>query len=262
MIKKIGYGIIITFLFFFFFLTDTKANYLENPSLASIQQLIQKLVESVQIKDYELAKQSIEQLSTQLSAIPYKGMTTIEGMEAITSTAIQVKRNLAALSPDDDQIAYSTTQLQLAIDALNHKEQPLWHRYYLTLRTDLNEIEKAINSNQKEKYEMSVQKYQKHYQMIKPAIQVSKPAYVVEKIDSLHTALASQKIDQNKAIILTQLKEALHELFYGEEKDVIGKIVEEKTLWNTTLGMGFVIFIVLSYVIWKKFKGAKINIST
>ncbi|MFV9510674.1 sporulation protein YpjB [Tepidibacillus sp. LV47] len=262
MSKKIGYGIMISFLVFFFFFTYTKANNPENPSIASIQRLTQYLVELVQRKDYDQAKQVIEQLNSQLLAVPYKGITSVEGMKAIASLAIQIKKNLSKLSPEEELISYLTTQFQLAIDALNHKEQPLWKRYYSTLQTDIKEMETAISMNQKEKFDSALKKYQEHYQLIKPALQISKPDYIVEKIDSLHTALTSQKVDQNKEIILSQLKEAITELFFGNEKDVIGKIVEEKTLWNTTLGMGFVIFIVLSYVIWRKFKGAKINIST
>ncbi|WP_339062745.1 sporulation protein YpjB [Tepidibacillus marianensis] len=260
MIKKVGYLTLTFILLFLFNITSTKANNSESPSVITIQKLTQNLITFVEMKDFEKAKLTAEQLSAQLTAVSYKGITSVEGMEAITSTTIQVKRNLAALSPNMDRISFSTIQLQLAIDALDHKEQPLWKRYYTILKTDLNDVEKALSNNKTEQMNAAIQKYERDYQLIRPAIQVSKPAYVVEKMDSLHTALTSQRVDQNKEILISQLKEAIDDLFYGNEKDVIGKVVEEKTLWNTTFGIGLLIFIALSYVIWKKFKASDFKI--
>jgi len=260
MIKKIGYIILTFILIISFNTTITNANVSKSPSVISIQKLTQNLVAFVEKKDYENAKLIANQLSDQLPDVSFKGFTSVEGIDAIASTLIQVKRNLAAISPNENQISFSTIQLQLAIDALVHKEQPLWERYYSILRMDINDIDKVLKSNQVDQIDTSIQKYHNDYLLIRPAIQVSKPAYVVEKMDSLYTALTSQSIEQNKETIINQFKEALDDLFYGNIKDVIGKVVEERTLWNTTLGMGLLIFVALSYVLWKKFRGTYIKI--
>ncbi len=230
-------------------------------SLVELQELSERLYKSAKIKDYEKAKMTIEEISVLIPSITYEGLTTVEGMEAISSTIIHTKRSLAALEPQYKSVLFYTTQLHLVIDALGHPEQPLWHRYYSLINKDFEKIKSSIKYGENEMKE-ALQSFQLHYMLIKPALLVSKPAFAIEKIDSLITALISQSISQNKEVILDELQKSIIELFYEGNQETLGGVLKETTIWKTSLGMGFIIFLVLSYVIWRKFKGSYLTSSS
>lgn len=260
MFKKIVFILLSIFLFISFYIPIINANSL-NKNLETLQDLSQSLYENVKIKDYEKAKLTIEEISELLPSVRFDKLTTVEGIEAISSTIIQIKRNLASLTPKYKPVLHYTTQLHLAIDALSHKEQPLWHRYYSVLHQDIEKIKKTIKDRDLNQNQVAIQHFQFHYQLIKPAILVTKQPYSVEKIDSLITALVSQTVEQNKEIILHQLEISIHQLFYGDDQETWGKVMKETIIWKTSIGMGLIIFIVLTYVIWRKFKGSYFSVS-
>lgn len=232
-----------------------KAGSLEN-NLIELQELSKTLYQTVKIKDYEKAKLLIEEISNIFPSYKYDDITTVEGIEAITSTIIHTKRNLVDLKPNYKNLLFHSTQLYLAFDALNHSGQPLWHRYNTVIQQDLETMKSSIQNEDKNIYRLSLQNFQLHYMLIKPAIYVSDQPQTIEKIDSLITALINQNANQNKEIILNQLKISIHQLFYGNDEETFGIIDKESVIWETSLGMGLIIFLVLSYVIWRKFKGA------
>lgn len=226
----------------------------------ALERLAQTLYKEVKLKDYEKSKLTIEEISKLVPSIQYKGKTTVEGIEAISATVISTKRNLAAIKPNHQSIIISTTQLYLAIDALSHQAQPLWLRYYNVVEEDLVKIKKGILDNSSTQTDLGIQDLQFHYQLIRPAVQVSRQPFQVEKFDSLITALKSQTVNQNKSIILKQLDEYVHQLFHGNDQGTIGNIMGERILLRTSVGMGIIIFLALSYVIWRKFKGGYFSV--
>jgi len=245
----------ILFLLFFSFAFSFVYADQNEEALETLQKLSEALYHQVKIKEYDKAKSMIEDISVILPSISYEGLTTVEGIEAISSVLIQTKRSLASLEPQYKTTLYYAMQLRLAIDALGHPKQPLWHRYYSAINQDLDEIKRSIKGGEKE-WEQALQTFQYHYMLMKPALLVSKPAYSIEKIDSLITALVNQTIEQNQEVLLIQLKETFHQLFYDSEQETWGVVVKEKTLWRTAIGMGLTIFAVLSYVLWRKVRAA------
>ncbi|MGD9678617.1 MAG: sporulation protein YpjB [Vulcanibacillus sp.] len=226
----------------------------QNDNLEKLQNLNYSFYQSVKIKDYSRSKNILEEitqvyLNTQLNSI-----TTVEGIEAITSSIKGTKQLLSNKESNHNDIIYSVTQLHLAIDTLTHKEQPLWHRYYSVVEQDITEIRKTINDSDNNRTEEYIRTFQDHFNLIKPAILVSEQAYLVENIDSLITALIKQNISPNKDMILNQLQSSIHQIFYGSEYDTMGGITIKSFLWKASLLVGLIIFLVLSYVIWRKIK--------
>ncbi|GBF11715.1 sporulation protein YpjB [Tepidibacillus sp. HK-1] len=255
-----NYGVMVIAIIFFFFqlyIPFVHASETEESKLQELQRLSQIFYEKVKIKEYAAAKGELVKLSLLFPTISYKGLTTTEGIEAISAVIIHSKKELAAISPNEKSILYSATQLYLAIDALTHPLQPYWHRYYSVINKDLNTIEQKIKSKDAKQIEVAYTHFQNDYLLIRPAIIVVKPPYVVERTDSLIKALVSQQVDQNKEILLNQLRTNINQLFYGDGKETWVNYMGENTIWRTSVGMGITIFIALSYVIWRKFKGVR-----
>ncbi|OEF99019.1 hypothetical protein BHF71_10185 [Vulcanibacillus modesticaldus] len=260
MSKKLLISFLAIFLIFSSYVTVSNASTEEKKqNIDLLQELTKRLYKSVKLGDYVKSKLLIEEISNLAPSIKYKDLTTVEGMEAISSAIIQTKNSLASLRPKQNIILNNATQLYLAIDALSHKDQPLWHRYYSVLQQDIEKIRKAVKTEDSNQIQLAVQNFLSHYNLIKPAILVSNPPYMVEKIDSLVTAIVRQTDAQNRENVLNQLKGTLHELFYGDDKETIGIIGTDTIIWNTLIGMGLIIFIVLSYVIWRKYQGTYLS---
>lgn len=226
-------------------------------SSVKLEEATKSLYKSVKIKDYENSKLLIEEISRIITTIEYKGLTTVEGMEAITSTVIKTKQSLAALEPNYDSILHYTTQLYLAVDALGHKGQPLWLRYYPLIQQDLESISKTLDENKTNDLQIALQNFQLHYNLLKPAIYVSKSPYIIEQIDSLIKALVSQAEGQDNELIIDNLNESIHQLFFGADSETFSKVLAESIIWKTSIIIVLIITLSLSYVIWRKFKGTK-----
>lgn len=222
-----------------------------------LEDATKSLYKSVKVKDYENSKLLIEEISQIITTVDYKDLTTVEGMEAITSTVVRTKQSLAALEPNYDSILHYTTQLYLAVDALGHKEQPLWHRYYPLLQQDIDSISKAMEENKSNELQVAIQNFQLHYNLLKPAIYVSKSPYLLEQIDSLIKALVNQAEDQDNELIINNLNESIHQLFFGADSETFSKVLAESVIWKTSIIIVLIITLSLSYVIWRKFKGTK-----
>ena len=259
MLKKIG--IVTSYLLLFSLLiypiSIIYGQEQQEPREEKITRLSIELLELVKRQQYGEAKQIIEEIAVLFPTIEYEGLTTVEGIEAISSTIIQVKGELAAIKPQYNTAIYHTTQLYLALDALFHPSQPIWNRYYFKINNDIQEIQRTIGAKEQQAFEEALQALQSHYLLIKPSLYVSKPPYILEKIDSLIVGISTQR-DVDKELLVNQLKAEFELIFHGNEEEAFGNQIGRNTFWTTSFGMATVIFIVLSYVIWRKFKGEQV----
>ena len=84
------------------------------------------------------ARNKLMQMSDQIPKIHFEGITSVEGLNALTETITRAKRvyNAADYSPEEGQVAVA--KIRLATDALSHKNQPMWLQYYKVLQNDTN----------------------------------------------------------------------------------------------------------------------------
>lgn len=248
--------LVLSLIIMLFFVINSPYSALgENSS--TLEESTKSLYNSVKIKDYENSRRLIEEISEIITTVDYKDLTTVEGMEAITSTVIRTKQSLSALEPNYDLLLHYTTQLYLAVDALGHKEQPLWHRYYNLIKQDLESINEAMNVNKSNELQVAIQNFQLHYNLLKPAIYVSKSPYLLEQIDSLIKALVNQAEGQDNKLIMDNLNESIHQLFFGVDSETFSKVIAENIIWKSSIIIILIITLSLSYVVWRKFKGTK-----
>ncbi len=259
MFKKIIISISLLSIFFISYLiinsynNNNYGNNMEN-NFEDLQELNYLFYHSIKIKDYTKSQLITEKISTIFVKEKDENIFEDRDIQIINSSLTNMNQVLTDNETNQSEILYYASQLYLAIDALSHREQPLWNRYYSIINQDIEEIKEAMNTGNNKSIDKTIQNLQKHYNLIKPAILISQQSYLVENIDSLINALVKQNLLQNKEMILNQLDASIHQVFYGDEFDTMGSITIKTFIWKASFGIGLIIFVVLSYVIWRKSK--------
>ncbi len=227
-------------------------------TLEELNVLVLKLVDQTGNKQIAEARITLAQVSELFTKIPFDGIATVEGIEALSATIIKTKQAFAPIKMQEDEVFFYVTQLHLGIDALNHKQKPLWLRYDRVLKQDIDLIEGYMENNQWTDVDSQLTLLQRHYELIRPAIFISRSSQVVEKMDSLmkfvHEQFNQSELNHSQVTFaLTQLREAIEALFYGEDRDVFSIGSKPTTPMTAIMMVGSIIVTVLSFVAWKRY---------
>ncbi|MDF2649587.1 MAG: hypothetical protein K0Q73_5392 [Paenibacillus sp.] len=209
------------------------------------------------------ARNKLMQMSDQIPKIHFEGITSVEGLNALTETITQAKRvyNAAAYSPEEGQIAVA--KIRLATDALTHKNQPMWLQYYKVLQNDTNNLNEDVKANKQKEALANFGKLSQHIAIIRPSLLISRDAASVEKLDSLlafiRTNLNSQPMSTRQLESgLDHLNHVLDDLFL-KNKDAIAFVPitdpRQPIIWS--LGIGLIIVSVLSFVGWRMYQSGR-----
>lgn len=209
------------------------------------------------------ARNKLMQLSDQIPKIHFEGITSVEGLNALTETITQAKRvyNAAAYSPEEGQIAVA--KIRLATDALTHKNQPMWLQYYKVLQNDTNNLNEDVKANKQKEALANFGRLSQHIAIIHPSLLISRDAASVEKLDSLlafiRTNLNSQPMSTRQLESgLDHLNHVLDDLFL-KNKDAIAFVPitdpRQPIIWS--LGIGLIIVSVLSFVGWRMYQSGR-----
>ncbi|OPH47062.1 hypothetical protein BC351_11140 [Paenibacillus ferrarius] len=209
------------------------------------------------------ARNKLQQISDQIPKIHFEGITSVEGLNALTETITQAKRvyNAAQYSSDEGQVAVA--KIRLATDALTHKNQPMWLQYHKVLQNDALLLTQDIQSNKQADALADFGKMSQHIAIIHPALLISREASSVQKLDSLlvflhknisEKPMAARQVESG----LTHLNQVLDELFL-KNKDAIAFVPitdpRQPIIWS--LGIGLIIVSVLSYVGWRMYQSGR-----
>ncbi|MEC0226923.1 sporulation protein YpjB [Paenibacillus alba] len=209
------------------------------------------------------ARNKLQQISDQIPKIHFEGITSVEGLNALTETITQAKRvyNAAQYSSDEGQVAVA--KLRLATDALTHKNQPMWLQYHKVLQNDALLLTQDIKSNKQAEALTDFGKMSQHIAIIHPALLISREASSVEKLDSvlvfLHKNISEKPMAARQLESgLTHLNQVLDELFL-KNKDAIAFVPitdpRQPIIWS--LGIGLIIVSVLSYAGWRMYHSGR-----
>jgi sporulation protein YpjB len=209
------------------------------------------------------ARNKLMQMSDQIPKIHFEGITSVEGLNALTETITQAKRvyNAAAYSPEEGQVAVA--KIRLATDALTHKNQPMWLQYYKVLQNDTNNLTEDVKANKQKEALANFGKLSQHIAIIHPSLLISRDAASVEKLDSLlafiRTNLNSQPMSTRQLESgLDHLNHVLDDLFL-KNKDAIAFVPitdpRQPIIWS--LGIGLIIVSVLSFVGWRMYRSGR-----
>jgi sporulation protein YpjB len=224
--------------------------------IARLDQLADEMYAKVMKGDILGSRESISKMGDQVAQIQFQGVTTLEGVNALTNTIEEAKRvfNAVKFSVDEGQI--SAAKLRLAADALKSKSDPMWHQYYKLLQTSLEQLELSVQKQDKPVAYQASELLELHYQIIHPSLLISQSATDVEKMDSLVIFFKSQLSSDQPAYpdILKALPEAratVDKLFGKKEKPAYLPLVDDEKPFIWSIAMGSAILAALTYAGWR-----------
>ncbi|HZG55103.1 sporulation protein YpjB [Paenibacillus sp.] len=215
--------------------------------------------QSVQRGDLEEARSRLAQLSVLSTKLSYDGLTTVEGIEAVSGAIADAMHALNASAPDGRAISLKVAGARLAVDALSHRDQPMWLGMRDAMTGDLDRLRAAVASKDDPSASAALAAWRAHAELVQPAIVVSRDAASAVKLDSMTAFLAEglRTADWGGlASALPNLRSALEELFAGEDRETVSPLLPtaeppHPILWS--IGLGAFIVSVLSYVAWRKY---------
>lgn len=231
--------------------------------IAFLNQIADEMYKQTMDGQVTEARNKLMQMSDQIPKIHFEGITSIEGLNALTETITQAKRvyNAAAYSPEEGQVAVA--KIRLATDALTHKNQPMWLQYYKVLQNDTNNLNEDVKANKQKEALANFGKLSQHIAIIHPSLLISRDAASVEKLDSLlafiRTNLNSQPMSTRQLESgLDHLNHVLDDLFL-KDKDAIAFVPitdpRQPIIWSLVIGL--IIVSVLSFVGWRMYQSGR-----
>jgi sporulation protein YpjB len=209
------------------------------------------------------ARNKLLQLSDQITRIQFEGVTSIEGLNALTETITQAKRVFNAASYTPEEGNFAAAKVRLATDALIHTNQPMWQQYYKVLNNDIDSMEQGLSDNKKELTIEGFNRLVQHISLIKPALFISREPSEIEKLDSLilfvRNELSGDSIQiKNVQNGILNLQAGIDELF-ERKKDATAYLpmidTRQPILWS--LGIGAIIISVLTFAGWRMFRSGR-----
>ncbi|MGG1551808.1 sporulation protein YpjB [Paenibacillus ferrarius] len=206
------------------------------------------------------AREKLLQIAQMIPTIRFEGITTVAGMNALTETVTgaELVYNNIKYSQEAGQVA--AAKIRLAVDALSHKNQPMWLQYYKVLQNDVSQLSTSVKANKQGEAQQALGKLAQHVDIVHPSLVISRDEAAVTKLDSLlafiQTNVTATPMKTSELTSgLEQLNRVLDELFM-KHKDAIAIVPlmdpKQPILW--TLGMGLIIVSVLSYVGWRMYQ--------
>ncbi|WP_274364618.1 sporulation protein YpjB [Paenibacillus thermotolerans] len=217
---------------------------------------------SVKDGDAQAAQTHMVQLSAAATKLSYDGLTTIEGIGALSETVSAALQTLNHVQPDERKALLEVIKVRLAVDALCQPKRPMWLDFEKPLAENVSELEAAVIKRDKNGASAALNEWKARVALIRPAVTITKGPSQAAVLDSMSSFFENGIGTRNwKAIQdgLPNLSKALDELFRSadEQRETIAPIAPtaeppHPILWTFTLGA--VILGVLAYVAWRRYQ--------
>lgn len=132
----------------------------------------------------EEAREQLERFADMITRIPYGGLTTLEGLNALTSLVAESREIYNRVRLDRRAALEAAIKIRLAADALTHREKPLWLEYRDTFGRDAARLRQAIDEGRREEAKRALKAFYDRYLVIRPAVLISRSAELTEQLDS------------------------------------------------------------------------------
>ncbi|QCT02589.1 putative sporulation protein YpjB [Paenibacillus algicola] len=220
----------------------------------------EQLYKLVQEGKVEEVKQSLRKVQQQFEASSFQGLTTVEGIQALAETIVEMKETTARAQLEPEQWMIAAGKLRLAADSLTHPKDGIWLQYYKVLREDLQQVEISAAKQDRPGMKAAFTRLHDHYELIRPAVIVQRKPEEVSMMDSW---LSFAKGAVSNAPYAEAKKAAaqgdeLLNLLFGKKKDepVLAPLGEARGPWLGQLLLPAFILAALTFAGYRKYKGA------
>ncbi|WP_054949639.1 sporulation protein YpjB [Numidum massiliense] len=209
--------------------------------------------------DWLAARAELWNLSTAFSQYNWKdAAVSVEGIHALADTLVRARQALTKAAIEAEDVRLHAVRLRLAFDALERREQPLWHAYYDVLTRDAAHLRRVLPKGRKADIVAAVDRLHSHYTLIEPALYVARTPGVVQQVNALFAAtethIRDTGINREPLIQLADHWQKIwHPLFYGTDEEVMAvKVWSVSPLYPVAWLLAGLIGSVLAFVAWSK----------
>ncbi|BBI33226.1 sporulation protein YpjB [Cohnella abietis] len=226
------------------------------------------LYDAVNDGEIEVVMQCLAAIEEQFRSLSMKEIVTADGIHALAQNVTEMKRAVAASSPDEHKWKSGAAALRLAADALAHPSKPIWHQYRNVLNEDIARLSKALPGKSSDSSAISktallaYNQLSEHYRVIRTAALLKEEPWKIERGDSVlrYTDRILKGNAPNEQMLqgaIKALQEAMDGLFPGSKQTsatIVPPITTAPPSWGWTAMMGSFIVTILTWVGWKRYK--------
>ncbi|UUZ86921.1 sporulation protein YpjB [Paenibacillus sp. P26] len=207
-------------------------------------------------RGHRRGRASLQQMNDQLTQIRFEGITSVDGMHALTDTMLEATKAFNAVNYNRAAGQVAAVKLRLATDALTHANQPMWPQYYKRLQEDIGKVEQAAKDKNKARLQQAAGELSQHYGIVHPSLLISRNRTDVEKMDSLTNFVkmqAGSDEDPYKNVLnaVPPLQMTLDKLFMKKETTAYLPYTDQQNPILWTLVIGSIIMAALSFAGWR-----------
>ncbi|WNS44519.1 sporulation protein YpjB [Paenibacillus sp. MMS20-IR301] len=208
------------------------------------------------------ARQVSEQIAQIFISSSFDGLTTVEGINALSAVIMDMKSALAAVEPAPEKWEAVAARLRLAANSLNHPRQPMWLQYYKLVREDLNDMEQSAAGSDLKSWKAALSRLQSRYETIRPAVIISSPPEAVKTFDSWLSyaegvGSSPQPLERARLLEIVSYGQDAVRVLFGKERDEpalsLPLAPQQYGAWGALAGA--FIFSVLIYAAYRKYRG-------
>lgn len=208
------------------------------------------------------ARQESELISQIFISSSFEGLTSVEGIHALSAVIMDMKSALAAIEASPAKWEAAAARLRLAANSLNHPRQPMWMQYYKLVREDLNDMEQSAAVNDLKSWKAALARLQSRYDNIRPAVIISRTPEAVNAFDSWISyaggiATSAQPVERARMLEIVSYGQEAARVMFGKERDEPALTVplapQQYGVWG--LLAGAFILAVLAYAAYRKYRG-------
>lgn len=188
--------------------------------LNQLDKTAERFVTQVDEGNVSAARATLRSIAEQVTQIPYEGVTTVRGIQALTETVTGAQEVVSAAGFQPQEAVWAAVRLRLATDALSHPHQPMWRQYRTGALGDAEQLEMGARQRSQAKAAAALTKLEGTLRLLQPALRISGKETELAKLNSLIGAiqqqLRSEPVDYKQVIDRSgDLNAELKQLFDG-----------------------------------------------
>ncbi len=229
-----------------------------------LEQAAEALYSYVVEGDVVKARQKSAEISEIFVSSSFEGLTSVEGVNALSGVIMDLKATLAAAQIDPGKWEAAAARMRLAANSLSHPRQPMWQQYYKLIREDLNDMEQSAAAGKPEGWKAAVSRLQSRYDTIRPAVVISSRPEAVSAFDSWLSYAAgvtdsAQPPGRSRLLEIVSYGQDAVRVLFGKERDEpalsLPLAPAEYGAWGLLAGV--FIITALAYAAFRKYRGER-----
>jgi sporulation protein YpjB len=231
------------------------ANHTENWEKLDI--ITDQALQLVKHQKYDDAQKLLSYFSDQFSkVIIHKNSFSMDEIRVITTSYEEAESALMSNNVTHEERVKAVTKFRLVVDALKSEHQPLWTEMETSVMATFHTLKEAVSTGDAQVFQHELNSFLGKYDIIYPSVRLDLDAQQSEKINAHITYIDESRNElfnhESRMEHMQVMEEELIRMFKQMKEDD----ADPSLIW-VMISTGSIIFVTLSYVAWRKYKGDK-----